>query len=63
MTERANKIPGPDHPITIGANTRPRSRRPWQQAIADTTRALTLHEANYPPGPLHPAQRRRYVVA
>ena len=42
------KIPGPDHPITIAANPR-RVRVSFAgRTIADTDRALTLKEANYP---------------
>jgi uncharacterized protein (DUF427 family) len=42
------KLPGPDHPITITAN--PNRVRVFAAGlvIADTTRALTLKEANYP---------------
>ncbi|MBS0247310.1 MAG: DUF427 domain-containing protein [Proteobacteria bacterium] len=43
------KLPGPDHPITIS----PESQRVRVQfggkIVADTTRALRLREANYPP--------------
>ena len=43
------KLPGPDHPITITANGN-RVRVIFAgQVIADTTRALTLAEAGYPP--------------
>lgn len=43
------KLPGPDHPITITRNPN-RVRVAFAgQAIADTTRALTLKEANYRP--------------
>jgi len=43
------KLPGPDHPITIARN-RKRVRVTYAgEVIADTTRALTLKEANYPP--------------
>ena len=43
------KIPGPDHPITIEQN--PNRVRVVLSGItiADTTRALTLREASYPP--------------
>jgi uncharacterized protein (DUF427 family) len=48
MTDKQAKIPGPDHPITIG-------RYPGRiivtvagRVIADTTEALTLREASYP---------------
>ena len=43
------KLPGPDHPITIARNAN-RVRVTFRdQVIADTTRALTLREASYPP--------------
>jgi uncharacterized protein (DUF427 family) len=42
------KQPGPDHPITIAANSK-RVRVTFAgKIIADTERALTLKEANYP---------------
>jgi uncharacterized protein (DUF427 family) len=46
--DRAVKIPGPDHPITI---TRSSSRvivKAGGRVIADTTDALSLREASYP---------------
>jgi len=43
------KLPGPDHPITIARNGRRVRVRFAGRVIADTTRALTLKEANYPP--------------
>lgn len=43
------KLPGPDHPITISRNAK-RVRVVFAgEVIADTTRALTLQEASYPP--------------
>ena len=43
------KLPGPDHPITITRNGN-RVRVTFAGlVIADTTRALTLREAGYPP--------------
>ena len=43
------KVPGPDHPITITRNTG-RVRVTFAgKVIADSTRALTLKEADYPP--------------
>ena len=43
------KLPGPDHPITIARNGK-RVRVSFAgEVIADTTRALTLQEAKYPP--------------
>jgi uncharacterized protein (DUF427 family) len=42
------KIPGPDHPITITPNPR-RVRITFNgRVVADTRRALTLREADYP---------------
>ncbi|ABD08406.1 Protein of unknown function DUF427 [Rhodopseudomonas palustris HaA2] len=43
------KIPGPDHPITITPNPKRVRVTAGDVVIADTTRALTLKEANYPP--------------
>ena len=43
------KQPGPDHPISIAPNPKRVRVRFAGQTIADTTRALTLKEANYPP--------------
>jgi uncharacterized protein (DUF427 family) len=48
MPERVTKIPGPNHPITIAANTKRVVVKLAGQVIADTMRALTLKEANYP---------------
>ncbi len=43
------KQPSPDHPITVNPNPR-RVRVLFNGAVvADTTRALTLAEASYPP--------------
>ena len=43
------KLPGPDHPITIAPN-RKRVRVSFAgKVIADSTAALTLQEASYPP--------------
>ena len=49
MTERTIKIPGPDHPITITPNPNRVVVTVGGVVIADTTRALTLQEASYPP--------------
>jgi uncharacterized protein (DUF427 family) len=47
--QAAMKVPGPDHPITIAPNGR-RVRIVFNgRIVADTVRALTLREANYPP--------------
>jgi uncharacterized protein (DUF427 family) len=47
--ERRVKIPGPDHPITIETNPNRVRVTHGGRVIADTTRALTLREASYPP--------------
>jgi uncharacterized protein (DUF427 family) len=49
MAERLIKIPGPEHPISIEPN---RSRvvvKVGGKVIADTSDALILREASYPP--------------
>ncbi|HXD44633.1 MAG TPA: DUF427 domain-containing protein [Pseudolabrys sp.] len=43
------KQPGPDHPITISRSGRHVRVRFGGRIIADTTRALELKEASYPP--------------
>lgn len=43
------KIPGPDHPITIAANPKRVRVSVGGEVIAETSRALTLKEASYPP--------------
>lgn len=48
MTEKPIRIPGPDHPITIVHNPRRVVVVAGGKVIADTQRALTLREANYP---------------
>jgi uncharacterized protein (DUF427 family) len=48
-TTREPKIPGPDHPITVEPTGTRVVARVGEQIVADTTRALTLREANYPP--------------
>src|SRR3954451_12699741 len=50
------KLPGPDHPITVTPNARRVRVMFAGKAIADTTRALTLQEANYPPVQYIPRQ-------
>ena len=42
------KLPGPDHPITITANTRRVRVTAGDIVIAETAKALTLKEAKYP---------------
>jgi uncharacterized protein (DUF427 family) len=49
MANRARKIPGPDHPISIEANPSRVTVRVGSRVIADTRDALTLREASYPP--------------
>lgn len=49
MTERIKRVPGPDHPITIGPNPRRVLVTVGGRVIADTNAALTLREAAYPP--------------
>lgn len=48
-TTRETRIPGPDHPITIEPTAARVVVRSGDRIVADTTRALTLQEANYPP--------------
>jgi uncharacterized protein (DUF427 family) len=43
------KLPGPDHPITITPNPKRLRVTFAGQVVAETTRALTLQEASYPP--------------
>lgn len=43
------KIPGPDHPISIERNAKRVVVTVAGEIIADSTDALTLREANYPP--------------
>lgn len=47
--EKVVKIPGPDHPISIKRNPKRVLVTLTGKVIADTTEALTLHEANYLP--------------
>ena len=49
MTTREPKIPGPDHPITIEKTGQRVIVRAGAHILADTARALTLRESNYPP--------------
>ncbi|MFF7601398.1 DUF427 domain-containing protein [Streptomyces mirabilis] len=49
MPTREPKIPGPDHPITIEPTGVRVVARVGTHVVADTSRALTLREANYPP--------------
>ncbi|HEX3398248.1 MAG TPA: DUF427 domain-containing protein [Steroidobacteraceae bacterium] len=49
MSARPEKIPGPDHPISITRNARRVVVRAAGHVIADTEEALRLEEASYPP--------------
>src|SRR6478735_7619901 len=49
MTARPHLTPGPNHPITIEHNPQRVQVRAGGALIADTTAALTLREASYPP--------------
>ena len=49
MSAAAQKIPGPDHPITVQPSLDRVQVKLGGQTIADSTRALTLREASYPP--------------
>ena len=48
MAEKARKIPGPDHPITIDRNPAHITVTVGGKVIADTHEALMLREASYP---------------
>ncbi len=43
------KLPGPDHPITITPSNKRVRVTVGGQIVADSTHALTLQEASYPP--------------
>lgn len=49
MTTHPALTPNSDHPITIERNPNRVHLRSGNSIIADTTNALTLREANYPP--------------
>lgn len=49
MEDKLVKIPGPDHPITLTPNLTRIKVTVAGRVIADTTEALTLQEASYPP--------------
>jgi uncharacterized protein (DUF427 family) len=49
MVEKQIKIPGPDHPIAIEASPSRVVVTVGGKVIADTSDALTLREASYPP--------------
>src|SRR4051812_18930116 len=43
------KMPGPDHPITVEPSSKRVTVKFNGRTVADTTNALTLREATYPP--------------
>ncbi len=49
MKEKPVKLPGPEHPISIELNRARVVVSVAGRVIADTRKALTLHEAAYPP--------------
>ena len=49
MTAKPIRIPGPDHPITVGRNPARVVVRVAGRVVADTRAALALREASYPP--------------
>jgi uncharacterized protein (DUF427 family) len=49
MKEKPIKVPGPDHPISIGRNPARVVVSIAGHVITDTRNALTLREADYPP--------------
>jgi len=49
MSDKPIRIPGPDHPIAIEANSARVMVTVAGRVIADTVNALTLREASYPP--------------
>ena len=48
MNTKTIKIPGPDHPITISPNPKRVTVTVGGKVVADSSSALTLHEASYP---------------
>ena len=49
MTEKKVLVPGPDHPITLEPTRARVTVTLGSRVIADTTEAITLREAAYPP--------------
>jgi uncharacterized protein (DUF427 family) len=45
---REQKVPGPDHPITVSPTGKRVVARVGDTVVADTTSALTLQESTYP---------------
>lgn len=56
------KLPGPDHPITIEPNPKRVRVRLGGEVIAETSRALTLREASYPPVQYIPREDARMAL-
>jgi uncharacterized protein (DUF427 family) len=56
MKEKQVKVPGPDHPISIERNPARVVISVSGRVIADTSNALTLREAAYPPVQYIPAE-------
>jgi uncharacterized protein (DUF427 family) len=56
MKEKQIKLPGPDHPISIRRNPARVVISAAGRVIADTSNALTLCEAAYPPVQYIPAE-------
>lgn len=56
MSVRTQKIPGPDHPITVKHNPSRVVVTLGGKTIADSVNSLTLREASYPP--MHYIPRR-----
>jgi uncharacterized protein (DUF427 family) len=54
MSTRTPRLPGPDHPITIEPSSERFVVKAGDTVIADTSQALLLREANYPPIPYLP---------
>ena len=49
MSTRTPLIPGPDHPITIEPSSAHVVVKAGGAVVADSSNALALHEASYPP--------------
>ena len=49
MSASARLIPGPDHPITIAPSSDHVVVKAGDVVVADSSNAVTLHEASYPP--------------
>ncbi|WP_105384063.1 DUF427 domain-containing protein [Neorhizobium alkalisoli] len=61
MSVRTQKIPGPDHPITVEHNPSRVVVTLGGKVIADSVNSLTLQEASYPP--VHYIPRRDVDMA